>query len=184
MARKRRLTKEGKRLETLAVETEKHKKLIVFQLRKTPIVQLACERTSIGRATYYKWRADDRIFARAADRSLEAGKFFTNDFAESKLLRLIQDDNLTAIIFWLKHNHPTYASVNRIIHEYEIVTEKISVEEKNIAMQELSRRIARKHTPQLTTAEVKETAEEEIEEAERNKEADERMRSFEEYLEG
>ena len=172
--------KEKKRLDTLAIETEKQKKAIVIQLRKTPIVQLACERTGVGRSTYYKWRAGDKIFARVADKALNAGRFFINDLAESKLLGLVKNDNLTAIIFWLKHNHPKYAAVNRIIHQYETVTERPSVEEENIATQEMSKMIALRHTPKFTTEEIQKKIEEEIHEVENNKESTERMKSFEE----
>jgi len=175
--------KEKKRLDALAIETEKQKKAIVSQLRKTPIVQLACERTGVGRSTYYKWRAGDKIFARVADRSLEAGKFFINDLAESKLLGLVKNDNLTAIIFWLKHNHPTYAAVNRVIHEYEIVTDRLSVEEESIATQEMSKMIAMKSAPKFTTEEMQEQIKEGLEEAERNVELDKRLKSFEENWE-
>ncbi|MFA5777884.1 MAG: hypothetical protein WC870_00070 [Candidatus Paceibacterota bacterium] len=176
----KRLTKEEKRLKKLEDETEKQKKALVSQLRKTPIVQFACERTGIGRSTYYDWRKHDLIFARAADRAIEAGRFFINDLAESKLIRLIQEDNLTSIIFWLKHNHPKYASVNRIIHEYETVTNRPSVEENNVSTLELAKLMASKMMPELKTEEIQEKIEEELKEAERNAESDKRLQSFEE----
>src|SRR3989344_454051 len=103
MAKNKNKTPQEKRLDTLTEDTEKQKKALVAQLRRTPIVQLACERADVGRATYYKWRARDQVFARAADRAKKAGEFFINDMAESRLLRMIQDDNITAIIFWLKY---------------------------------------------------------------------------------
>jgi hypothetical protein len=130
----RKLTREEKRLATLAEQTEKQKRSLVVQLRKTPVVQIACERTSVGRSTYYEWRAQDKIFARAADRALEHGRFFVNDLAESKLIALIQNGNLPAINLWLRHNHPKYATLNRVIHEHEVITERPSVEEEYAAM--------------------------------------------------
>lgn len=172
--------KEKKRLEKLAIETEKNKKEIAIQLRKTPIVQFACERTGIGRSTYYKWRAKDKIFGRVADRALEAGRFFINDLAESKLISLIQNSQITAIIFWLKHNHPKYAEVNRIIHEYEIVTDKPSVEEEHVVENEIARMMSVKMTPKFTVKEMREKVEEEEIEAEMNIKKDKRLISFEE----
>lgn len=174
----KRLTKEEKRLKKLEAETEKQKKALVSQLRKTPIVQFACERTGIGRSTYYDWRKHDLIFARAADRALEAGRFFINDLAESKLIRLIQEDNLTSIIFWLKHNHPKYATVNRVIHEYETATNRPSVEENNISTQELAKLMATKMMPEIKLEEMKEKIEEELQEAERNAESNKRLEFF------
>ncbi|OGI77799.1 hypothetical protein A3D42_00670 [Candidatus Nomurabacteria bacterium RIFCSPHIGHO2_02_FULL_41_18] len=171
--------KEKQRLKTLTIETERQKKALVIQLRKTPIVQIACERSGVGRSTYYKWRVKDRTFARAADRALEAGRFFINDLAKSKLLQMIKDGNTTAIIFWLKHNDPQFAPVNRIIHEYEIATTRPSVEENNIAAQEISKVLGEKLTPKFTTEEIKNQIEEEIEESERNAPSDKRLKSFE-----
>lgn len=167
-----------KRLETLAEATEKQKKALVAQLRRTPIVQLACERVGVGRSTYYKWRVHDQIFARAADKAQEAGKFFVNDLAESKLMRLIQDDNLTAIIFWLKHNHPKYAVTTRFIHEYEVATERMSVEEINAYSYELAKIRARKIKLPETTEEMKQRIEEELEQAERKAPDQKRIESF------
>ena len=176
--------KEKKRLETLAIEREKKKKEITTQLSKNPIVQYACDRTGTGRSTYYKWRADDLIFARIADRAIQAGCFFINDLAESKLVGLIQNSNPTAIIFWLKHNHPKYAAVNRIIHEYEVLTtNKPSVEEESVADQEIAKMITDKMIPTEMTREEAHIGglrlKHEEEEAERNIKHEERMKSFE-----
>lgn len=139
MSRKKQLTKEEKRLATLAEKTEKQKKALVEQLGKTPIVQLACERIGIGRATYYAWRAADNDFARAADRSLESGRFFINDIAKSKLITLIQGGNMTAIMFWLRHNDPAFATINNPVPQFETATVKLSVEEINTRRQIASR---------------------------------------------
>ncbi|KKU75149.1 MAG: hypothetical protein UY01_C0022G0009 [Candidatus Nomurabacteria bacterium GW2011_GWB1_47_6] len=154
-------TPQEKRLDTLTEDTEKKKKALVTQLRRTPIVQLACERVDVGRATYYKWRARDQVFARAADRAKKAGEFFINDMAESRLLRMIQDDNITAIIFWLKHNNPKYAVTTRVIHEHEVITTRPSVEETNAFAQHLAEIHARKIPLPETVEELKERIEEE-----------------------
>ncbi|MBI4080268.1 MAG: hypothetical protein HY430_00685 [Candidatus Levybacteria bacterium] len=127
---KSKLSKTDKRLETLAAKTEKEKIALIVQLRKTPIVQIACERARIGRSTYYKWRTNDTAFARVADKAIAFGVFFVNDLAESQILRMIQDGNLTAVIFWLKYRHPSFSK--RIIHEYDERCSVRSIEEKHI----------------------------------------------------
>lgn len=179
MANDKPLTGKEKRLQTLTAETERQKKVLVIQLRKTPIVQVACERVGVGRATYYKWRAEDFIFARAADHALKAGKFFINDMAESQLIKLIKNENLTAIIFWLKHNHPKYAVNTRHIPEYEIVTLMPSVEESNLSAQDLSRMIAIKLVPKFSAEEVKERVEIELEQAEQDEELRKKLKFYE-----
>jgi|GEM_PF-493246 len=168
--------KTDKQNETVTARTEKDKKNLVAQLRKTPIVQLACERIGVARATYYRWRADDNIFARAADHAIEGGKFFINDLAESKLIQLIQNNNVTALIYWLKHNHPTYA--NRIIHEYDLTCEQQSTEEKhawnNVFLQMLSRR----RSPGFTAEETERQIEAEFAEEEKNKKIDAKLKTY------
>lgn len=88
--------------------SKKQKQALVDQLRKTPIVQIACEKVGIGRATYYRWRKDDEEFEKASDEALGEGANLVSDVAESQLMSAIKDRNLTAIIFWLKHHHPSY----------------------------------------------------------------------------
>lgn len=81
---------------------------LLEEFSRTPIVQVACKRTGISRASYYRWRKDDAKFADAADTALEQSSSLINDMAESQLISAIKDKNLTAIIFWLKHHHKTY----------------------------------------------------------------------------
>lgn len=88
----------------------KNKELLLDQLKKTPVVQIACEKAGVGRATYYRWRKEDADFAQQSDQALLDGSLLVNDMAESQLMSAIKDKNMTAIIFWLKHHHPAYAT--------------------------------------------------------------------------
>lgn len=87
---------------------KREKKLLVEQLRKTPVVQVACQKLGISRAAYYRWRQDDRAFAESADRALVEGSQLVNDMAESQLIQAIQARDLSAIRFWLQHHHRAY----------------------------------------------------------------------------
>ena len=73
-------------------------------------MQIACEKSGIGRATYYRWRKGDPEFTLLTDNALEEGNLLVNDMAESQLMSAIKDKNLGAIIFWLKHHHPSYTT--------------------------------------------------------------------------
>jgi predicted DNA binding protein len=90
------------------MKTEKEKGLILEQLKKTPIVQIACEKTGIGRSTFYRWKKEDAKFLSEAESAILEGTLLVNDMAESQLLGAIRDGNLTAIIFWLKNHHSSY----------------------------------------------------------------------------
>lgn len=92
------------------MKTEQEKQLLIDQLKKTSIVQITCEKTSISRATYYRWRKEDADFAKQADEAIIEGALLVNDMAESQLITAIKDRNMPAITFWLKHHHPTYGT--------------------------------------------------------------------------
>ena len=115
--------------EKIKKRLNKNKILLLEQLQKIPIIHVACDKTSISRATYYRWRKEDMEFANNADTALEEGKKLINDMAESQLISLIKDKHPTGIIFWLKHNHPTYA--NRLEITGGSPQEKLSEEEIN-----------------------------------------------------
>lgn len=114
---------------TIEKRQSKNKEQLLEILKKTPIVQIACEKAGIGRATYYRWRKEDVEFANSSDEALQDGSLLVNDMAESQLMSAIKDKNMTAIIFWLKHHHPAYLTRVEITsgnHE-----EKLSVEEQD-----------------------------------------------------
>ena len=98
------------KLASIKKRVDNNQQLLIEQLKKTPIVQVACEKVGIGRATYYRWRKDDKEFAKLADEALLEGSLLVNDMAESKLISAIRDQNLGAIVFWLKHHHPNYTT--------------------------------------------------------------------------
>ena len=116
---------------------QRQKEALCEQLKKTPIVQLACEKTGLGRATYYRWRKDDKEFAKEADEAIHEGVKLMNDMAESQLLSAIKDKNLTAIIFWLKHRHKSYTQkfeVTTRIEDRELTEEQQAMVTKALSL--------------------------------------------------
>lgn len=96
---------------------EKGKEVLLEQLLKTPIVQIACEKTGIARSTYYRWLDDDDEFNNKIKEAIRKGKSLINDMAESKLISAIQNGNTTAIIYWLKNNHKGYVERKPIFQD-------------------------------------------------------------------
>ncbi|MFO0718777.1 MAG: hypothetical protein U0522_02000 [Candidatus Paceibacterota bacterium] len=78
------------------------------ELRKVPIVQVACEKTGLSRNSVYRWRKDDKAFLKKMDDALADGVALVNDMSESQLLTLIKEKNYPAISFWLKHRNDNY----------------------------------------------------------------------------
>lgn len=85
------------------------KQSVLEQLKKTPIIQVTCEKLGISRATFYRWKKKDQEFSNAVDTALTEGAQLINDMAESQLITAIKNSNLTAIIFWLKNHHKNYS---------------------------------------------------------------------------
>ena len=80
-------------------KTEQHKKAMIEALNKTlGVVTSALKITGVGRSTYYGWLKDDPEFKEKTSICQD----IAIDFAESKLHKLISDENPTAIIFYLK----------------------------------------------------------------------------------
>jgi hypothetical protein len=90
------------------MKTDKNKQLFIEQLKTVPIIQITCQKTSISRTTYYRWRDKDKDFREKSDVALKEGISFVNDMAESQLISAIKEGNMTGIIFWLKNRHQNY----------------------------------------------------------------------------
>lgn len=106
------------------------KKQIVEQLEKTPIVQLACQKGQISRATFYRWKKGDENFGTETDKALCEGKKLINDYAESQVIAAIREGNLTAAFYWLNHNHKSYTNKLKISGEVKATLRKLSPEEQ------------------------------------------------------
>lgn len=116
--------------ETIDKRQKEQKALLIEQLRRTPIVQVACEKTGIGRASYYRWRKDDPDFAKACDEAMSEGSELVNDLAESKLIQAIKEQNYSAISFWLRHRHPAYADKLHIQAKVETLDKPLTPEQE------------------------------------------------------
>lgn len=90
--------------------TTQNRQFMLEQLKKTPVVQICCEKLGVARSTYYRWRDEDPEFAKQADIALSEGVALVNDMAESQLLSAIRDRNISAIFYWLNHRHAAYSS--------------------------------------------------------------------------
>lgn len=93
---------------TIKERQAREKALLLENLKKVPIVHIACEKSSIGRATYYRWREEDTVFSKAADDALTEGEAFITDMSESQLISLIKERKFPALHLWLRHHHPKY----------------------------------------------------------------------------
>ena len=99
-------------------QTEQLKKEVLTALEQTlGIVTPACKMAGIGRTTFYQWCKDDHEF----NEKVKELNNHTLDFVESKLHKAIRDDNLTAVIIYLKSKgkgrgcHPQEGSMASVL---------------------------------------------------------------------
>ena len=106
------------------------------ELRKIPIVQVACEKTNLSRNTVYRWRREDEAFAESMDTAMADGIAFISDMSESQLLNLIKDKHYSAIRLWLTTHHPAYGNKVRVDHQH-VVKSELNEEELTTIQQAL-----------------------------------------------
>jgi hypothetical protein len=102
--------------ETIDERQNREKPILLENLKKTPIVHIACEKSSISRATYYRWRKEDKEFCRLADEALAEGEAMITDLSESQLIALIKERKFAAVHLWLRHHHPKYGDKIEVIN--------------------------------------------------------------------
>ncbi len=108
---------------------EADKKKLLAKLAKTPIVEAACKQLGLSRATYYRWRKDDEAFAEACDEAIEQSAHVVNDLAEAQLISAIKGQNMTAIMFWLKHHHGAYRTRVEVDARIEAIQQELTPEQ-------------------------------------------------------
>jgi Helix-turn-helix of insertion element transposase len=82
------------------------KKILLERLIKNFTISSACNAVGIDRKTFYRWSDEDPEFGKQAYENMQESKKDITDIANNRLVHHIQDGNLTAIMYWLKHYDP------------------------------------------------------------------------------
>ena len=106
----KKVAKKPNKKESKIIEARQRMEKAAFleKLKDTPLVQVACRKTGIGRSTYYRWIEEDEKFASDAKIALFQSTAITDDLAESKLIQAMQNGESWAIKFWLTHHKDEY----------------------------------------------------------------------------
>ena len=91
-------------------KTKQMEELLLEQLRKTPIIETACQKLNISKMTISRWRKQYPKFAARLEDALLEGRLRINDVAESQILALIAAGKFEPSKFWLMHNNARYAA--------------------------------------------------------------------------
>jgi predicted DNA binding protein len=116
----------------------RHSKQFLEELRKVPIVQVACEKTGISRNTLYRWKRTDPEFTIAFDEAMAEGEALVNDMSESQLLTLIKEKNFSALSFWLRHRNPRFKDKVEVTTKIGISEDVLTPEQAAIVEKALS----------------------------------------------
>jgi len=117
----KKVAKKPNKKESKIIEARQRMEKAAFleKLKDTPLVQVACRKTGIGRSTYYRWIEEDEKFASDAKIALFQSTAITDDLAESKLIQAMQNGESWAIKFWLTHHKDEYKYKPETLKQFE-----------------------------------------------------------------
>lgn len=119
------------------MKKHKYAKQFLDELRKVPIVQVACEKTGISRNTIYRWRKEDSAFSSDMDTALREGEDLVNDMSESQLLTLIKEKHFSALSFWLRHRNPRFRDKVEVTTKVSIADDVLTPDQEVIVQRAL-----------------------------------------------
>src|SRR5665213_648302 len=114
------------------MKKNKVKDAFLTELRKVPIVQVACEKVGVSRNSVYRWRNEDAKFLEEMEAALAEGEALVNDMTESQLLSLIREKDWAAISFWLRKRNPKFRDKVEVTATVERVDRPLSPEDEEL----------------------------------------------------
>lgn len=121
----------------MSAKQDKAKQRLIEQLKKYPVVEVACKKSGVARATFYRWRKADEEFAESVDEAIEESAGIINDLAEAQLITAIKNGNITAIFYWLNRRHPIYETRVRVDANVKHETQELTEEQAILVEQTL-----------------------------------------------
>ncbi len=95
--------------DTIAIRQSIDKTKLIEQFKTIPIIQVACQKTGVSRATYYRWLEEDPSFREMATAAIAEGEAFLSDKSEAQIITLVGEKNFGAAKYYLEHNSEKYA---------------------------------------------------------------------------
>ena len=117
--------------------TEQEKNSLLENLRQIPIVELACKKSGVARASFYRLKKDDKEFSKLVEDAILDGEDLINDLSQSQLVSSIRDGNFQAIQLWLKHHHKKYADTIEVSGSIDVKDKPLTDEQKELVERSL-----------------------------------------------
>jgi len=103
---------------------EATKDKLIVELEKNGNISIACMKIGVNRATYYRWKKEDKNFMKKANQSVKYGRENNCDLGEHALMLKVKAQDLNAIKYLLGHNSPRYKNKQNsnvvIVHKKEL----------------------------------------------------------------
>lgn len=127
---------------------ERQKKLqdaFLEQLKRTPVIEQACQKVGTSTSTVCRWRREDKKWSTLVDVALAEGRLFMSDIAETQLFALIAKQEFKAIQLYLTTHNKRYSKKLELSG---------SVEHKDAPLTKEQRKLMRR-AQQLSTLKLK-----------------------------
>jgi len=112
------------------MKKDRIKDLFLDQIRKVPIIEVACERVGVARSSIYRWIDEDKEFDKKLKEALAEGETMINEMSETQLISLIKEKNWAAISFWLRHRNPKFRERLEVTASLQAPQDKLDPEQE------------------------------------------------------
>lgn len=119
------------------MKRDRTKDLVLEQLRRVPIIQVAAEKVGVSRTTIYRWRDESEQYRKDLEVALAEGEALINDLGESQLLTLMKDKHWPSIQFWLRHRNPKFRERVEVTANFQTPQEELTPEQQAIVREAL-----------------------------------------------
>ncbi|MDP3996817.1 MAG: hypothetical protein Q8P86_03960 [bacterium] len=110
------------------------KEKLLKEIEKSGNVYLSCMKTGIDKATFYRWKKDDKQFNKKATEAIKRGRENNCELAEHALMLNVKEKKMDAIKYVLSHQSKIYRPKDRkvfLVHSNTKTSDKaISAKKK------------------------------------------------------
>lgn len=89
------------------------KEKLLKEIEKSGNVYLSCMKVGIDKATFYRWKKDDKQFSKKATEAVKRGRESNCDLAEHALMLNVKEKKMDAIKYVLSHQSKIYKPKDR-----------------------------------------------------------------------
>jgi len=125
------------RVNTIKMRQTKLKSLFLEQLKKTPTIEQACQKSGVSRMTISRWRRVSTKFNTEVNKAQDEGREFVSDIAEAQMFSQISQGKPDMIRFFLTHNNERYSNKLELSGTVSTKDEPLTATQKALVRQAL-----------------------------------------------